>query len=384
MRYFLVSLLLCCKMVLAQEALHNFGNLQMHNGSQMGFHTNLINDGMFNQNLGLVGFYHPTETLSISGTEIPRFYEAEIAVDNHLQLNINTEIRSTLNYIIGDVITPRDNPDISLDFLQDSEYFSEDNIRNTDGYTAINGIAGFRFPIGHDNKLRPLILPNRSNTATFKAAYFNEDPNFPSTFSPFDTSESESIISMVSIYEFWDFNGSEATQITLTWDNESYIGDLVSNLSNLRVVGWSRSENKWKNLGNNNVTGSIAEGTITSSPFVPDNYEAITFGSYNEDSFTLGESGVVIYNSISPNGDGKNDVFYIDGIEEQKNILKIYNRWGLLVYETVNYKNNWDGTSSGRATVDKGKKLPTGTYFYILDFPEWNKRLSSWLYIVSD
>ncbi len=68
-----------------------------------------------------------------------------------------------------------------------------------------------------------------------------------------------------------------------------------------------------------------------------------------------------IYNGFSPNGDGVNETFFIEGIEEfPNNQLKIVDRWGNRVYEQAGYKGQWDGTWNG-------KKLPDGTYFYFLD-----------------
>ena len=51
--------------------------------------------------------------------------------------------------------------------------------------------------------------------------------------------------------------------------------------------------------------------------------------------------------------------------------VEIYNRWGVLVYETKNYDNlgrRFEGISEGRATVNKSAELPTGTYFYIIEY----------------
>uniref|UniRef100_UPI002300C920 gliding motility-associated C-terminal domain-containing protein n=1 Tax=Aequorivita sinensis TaxID=1382458 RepID=UPI002300C920 len=88
--------------------------------------------------------------------------------------------------------------------------------------------------------------------------------------------------------------------------------------------------------------------------------------------------GVVfeIFNGITPNGDGMNDFFWIRGINNYpNNNVKIFNRWGVLVYETDGYGqgeddsiNTFRGISEGRVTVQKDKELPTGTYFYILTF----------------
>jgi gliding motility-associated-like protein len=71
--------------------------------------------------------------------------------------------------------------------------------------------------------------------------------------------------------------------------------------------------------------------------------------------------GLEIFDGFSPNGDGINDVFFIANIDaEGENLLQVYNRWGHLVYEKRNYENDWAGTW-------KGKDLPDGTYFYILE-----------------
>ena len=360
----------------SQTAFHNFGNVQIHDEGQIGFHIDLENDGTFNENLGLAGFYNEDNPLTISGTEIPRFFDMDVAVDNNLFLEISTEVSNGLNYIIGDVITPRNNPNISLDYLSNAFFVSEGDLRLTDGYASFTGNDAFSFPIGDDNKLRPLQTPLQSGNPKFSAAYFNEDPNFPSTFTTsFDTNNSEGIINTINLEEFWDFNGTEETQVTLTWNSDSDINVLVDDLLNLRVVGWSIAENQWKDLGNVDFTGNVNTGTVTSTSFVPNAYEIITFGSL------IGSDGIIVYNGISPNGDGKNDVFVIEGVELFRNTLKIYNRWGRTVYDVQNYKNDWNGFTNKKVLVGDSKKLPVGTYFYVLNLPEENKEYAGWLYI---
>jgi gliding motility-associated-like protein len=95
----------------------------------------------------------------------------------------------------------------------------------------------------------------------------------------------------------------------------------------------------------------------------------------NDDCRVLACENVVIHNAFSPNGDGKNDFFKIDNIDlttcYPENSVEIYNRWGILVFETVNYNNTtnyFDGTSRGRTTVKESDGLPTGTYFYIINY----------------
>ena len=92
-----------------------------------------------------------------------------------------------------------------------------------------------------------------------------------------------------------------------------------------------------------------------------------------------------IFNGITPDGDGLNEYFQIVGIENYPdNNVKIFNRWGVLVFETDGYggktgsENVFRGISEGRATVEKNKELPTGTYYYILTFPTSNPGKSSY------
>lgn len=72
-------------------------------------------------------------------------------------------------------------------------------------------------------------------------------------------------------------------------------------------------------------------------------------------------STLVFYNSLTPNGDGDNDVWVIGNLEKYpKNRLQIFNRYGQEVYAVNNYSNNWGGKYLG-------KDLPAGTYFFVFD-----------------
>ncbi|SEB07225.1 gliding motility-associated C-terminal domain-containing protein, partial [Flavobacterium gillisiae] len=84
---------------------------------------------------------------------------------------------------------------------------------------------------------------------------------------------------------------------------------------------------------------------------------------------------VLVHNAFSPNGDGINEIFTIDSIDDTicypENTVEIYNRWGVLVFETKGYNNSsnaFNGTSRGRTTISQSSGLPTGTYFYILNY----------------
>ena len=100
------------------------------------------------------------------------------------------------------------------------------------------------------------------------------------------------------------------------------------------------------------------------------------------------EDEVEVFNVITPNGDGIHDVLRIRNLDNfPNNTVKIYNRWGVLVFVTKAYNSNgnvFDGTSQGRVTVNQDNKLPVGTYFYVIDYENdagITKQLSGYIYI---
>ncbi|MBD2699620.1 gliding motility-associated C-terminal domain-containing protein [Spirosoma sp. BT702] len=75
---------------------------------------------------------------------------------------------------------------------------------------------------------------------------------------------------------------------------------------------------------------------------------------------------VFIPEGFSPNDDGINDRFVIQRLPQGSTVqLEVYNRWGQLVYQSNDYKNDWDGTANrGLKTSDAKQALPDGTYYY--------------------
>lgn len=89
----------------------------------------------------------------------------------------------------------------------------------------------------------------------------------------------------------------------------------------------------------------------------------------------------IISEGISPNGDGFNDSLDLSWLNDRTGIVKfkIYNRWGTLVFDQRDYSNQWVGQSNN------GVELPTGTYFYVIDFkqldPVYGGRTTGWIYL---
>ncbi|WP_456439110.1 DUF7507 domain-containing protein, partial [Psychroserpens sp.] len=102
----------------------------------------------------------------------------------------------------------------------------------------------------------------------------------------------------------------------------------------------------------------------------------------NTDTAEVDPICLTIYNEFSPNGDGVNDRFMIDCIETFPNSkLEVYNRWGNIVYSKKGYRNDWDGTSNGRAVINGSDQLPVGTYYYVIDLGDSSEPKVGWLYI---
>ena len=68
-----------------------------------------------------------------------------------------------------------------------------------------------------------------------------------------------------------------------------------------------------------------------------------------------------VFNTFTPNGDTVNDTWEIYGITDFENAqVNVYDRWGQLVFKSLGYAQEWDGTNNG-------KFLPTATYYYVIE-----------------
>ena len=89
----------------------------------------------------------------------------------------------------------------------------------------------------------------------------------------------------------------------------------------------------------------------------------------------------VISQGVSPNGDGINDTLDLEFLRDRSGIanFQIFNRLGRAIYSNTNYLNEWGGQT------DDGDLLPTGTYFYVIDFdqedPVYGSQASGWVYL---
>jgi gliding motility-associated-like protein len=139
------------------------------------------------------------------------------------------------------------------------------------------------------------------------------------------------------------------------------------------------------------ASASIANGVLVidykGKPFVGREVIIIeactTTGQCSQQTFEIDVAGdIVVFNGISPNGDGLNDFLTIQNIEllpeTKNNTVMIYSRWGDEVFKVSDY-NNKDRAFKG--DTNNGNKLPNGTYFYKIMLPNAGKTKTGFIKI---
>ncbi len=366
----------------AQDAVHNFGTIQIHNNANVGFHLDLVNDGSFDQSTGLVGFYGNDVPLTISGAFAPTLYDTEIDVPAGLTLNTTVNVNNNVNLVTGDIQTTKSGTAIYSNFMDDAFYIGESSVSKIDGYGGMTNKSAFVFPVGNEDRLRPLTIESVAINAMAKCAYFFEDPNDSKTLNQsFLTNRKATEFISVSDKEFWRLESDVPSRVTLTWDMYSDVRSLGEYLSDLKVVGWSKTENQWVNLGNTAVEGGMAYGSVTSEEFVPSDYEILTLGG-NDDRLETYDTVELDNYFMTPNGDGTNDMLELEGISQSpNNLLEIFDRYGVLVYSQANYRNDFNGQSNRESVIERGRGLASGIYFYILTMHDLRQKHQGYLYI---
>jgi len=118
---------------------------------------------------------------------------------------------------------------------------------------------------------------------------------------------------------------------------------------------------------------NFGDGTTASSPLVKHRFENV--GSFPVQMYVMDENGCIdstlkiidilegisVPNVFSPNGDGKNDFFYLPNSGLKEYHLQIFNRWGSIMFETRAPEIAWDGRNN------YGEECAEGTYYYVLE-----------------
>jgi gliding motility-associated-like protein len=156
----------------------------------------------------------------------------------------------------------------------------------------------------------------------------------------------------------------------LTMGPDVSIAEGASTTMNVSVTGNIVSY-QWKpstGLNNTAIKDPVASpsSTTTYTLVVIDDNNCETSGST---TITVsGRSKILVPNAFSPNGDGINDTWIITNLSVYPGAtIDVFNRYGQPVFHSENANKAWDGTYNG-------KPLPVGTYYYIIDLKNNEKK----------
>ena len=175
----------------------------------------------------------------------------------------------------------------------------------------------------------------------------------------------------------WDVIGSQIVEQT-GGETDLCIGDdFEFDLFSL-LEGDFQTDGSWSvTTGNTTINGSLFNPIELELGEYTFNYsdtnsecpsETKVTINLNDDCIVLGCGDVIISKAVTPNGDESNEYFTLEGIDLCGYTvgLKIFNRWGAIIYESKDYQNDWNGFAHS-SSVGGSDKVPTGTYYYIIN-----------------
>lgn len=340
------------------------------NDGEAYLYSHLNNDGVVDylQETGLTLFIGTTEQ-EITGSE--PIYLYDVYFDNpstaspfHLLgwLNMGGEV----NFYQG--IVDNKNYGGRIDFETNAYAINTADISHVNGMVGHLGDQGFTFPIGKQEYYRMAAINGVGNAdGYFNGEYFLENSNDIGSHSL-----KPDAVLRIDDQQYWTVVNESTPEnnvfLTLSLRDATTPSFIMNAASDdaLTIVRWDPGMNMWVDEG-----GTVDHNDQTVTTRV-NGFGVFALATLDLDN--VEPCHIVVYNAVTPNGDGINDYFRIDNQGECAQNLKvqIFNRWGRKIFQTDNYGPNgdvFDGYSSGRLTVRKGKKqVPTGTYFYILEY----------------
>lgn len=285
------------------------------------------------------------------------------------KISVNAKAEFTKGIIDGIEL-----PDALVIFNEDAQHVKAGDQSFVSGKVQKIGKKDFEFPVGADKFFRPTFHSVAAGNNIYTTQYFHKNSGDLHSHLNKDNSIIE-----INNQEYWEVKqdqGAEKIVLSLTLDTDTTPSQFFTPAKGykLAIVRWDDSQGKWVNDGGElsaPISGEAYSNLLTSTV---GGYGLFTMALVYDDSKP---DDLIIYNALSPNGDGINDTFHIKGIDKYPdNRVEIYNRWGVKVYDQDGYNESdkmFAGYSDGRATINRGEKLPTGTYFYILKYNDGKK-----------
>ncbi|MCB0505977.1 MAG: gliding motility-associated C-terminal domain-containing protein [Cyclobacteriaceae bacterium] len=217
------------------------------------------------------------------------------------------------------------------------------------------------FPLGTGDVFLPVQLLNiQGNAPTIGVLLFSPNPNL----------EVQGNLDAVTDQEYWQVDVLEGTfegsGVILPIRDEFF----MESIDQAAVAEAASLEVPFQSLGRFETTGDLTTGSVTSSELVTMNF--LTIGAIQQETSTE----LNVFNAVSPNDDGLNDILKIQNITLfPNNIVTIYTRWGDKVFEMAGYDNN-ENVFKGFSNVRNTKELPEGTYYYVIEKGDGSSNLN--------
>jgi gliding motility-associated-like protein len=362
------------------------------NNFNMGTTANVVNDGELILKANIINngilSYSPTSTSSkvhflgdenqeIGGANTFFLYNV-LFNNNGATLSAPVQIDNDADFTKG-IVNNRDYGG-TLFFNELSDHINTSDESFVNGTVLRTGSLDFTLPVGIQNTYRPISIEGLSATNSFSSTYFLENSNIE-----YPHDKKTDLIEFIDTNEYWELERTEGNDfaiIELTRNVATSSAEIMNaDVNNIHIARWDADRNFWVDEGGvaNPTNGSIKTITNVSG------YGVYALAPIYADK-VLPED-LVVYNNLTPNGDGINDVLVIVGIEEYPdNVVLIFNRWGSKVSEIKGYNNEekaFRGFSNAGLTLNNSEVLPSGTYFYVLTYTVNGKRVRkiNYLYI---
>lgn len=372
----------------SQTSLHNKGSVYIGPESQIYIPGELvnfssaefINDGqvfLFGNfhNEGIMDFFLPTgathfvgqQPQQISGAE--ESYLQDVYFDNtssRMPFQLSGAISVNGIAFFRNGIVDQETYGGSFSFGAEADQKGASAKTHIHGTVIRYGNRDFSFPVGDSEHSRPLwVYGLPASKEQYEVTYVSENPD-----KKFPHKMRADVIELINDQEYWvlEKTGGEEIMISLSWNSAITPAGIFAEPQEetITIVRWDEETNMWVDEG-----GEVDTGRQT-----------VTTAIAKDGIFTLGRvktdrilpCDLVIYNAVTPNGDGVNDFFLIDQSNTQcaTNLhVQIFNQWGSKVYEEKDYGINgrvFNGYSNQKLTINGSKKLPTGFYFFVLEY----------------
>ncbi len=355
--------------VFVPEILINSPTATLTNNGRIVLKKDLVNDGIFT-------FSGKRGTVSFRGEGLQRISgDVPISLYNAILENTTPGISIALDgamEVFGEFSflegILKVHPSLGLlSFEADARSSEAHNISHVEGWVAKKGDQNFIFPIGDQGYYAGAgIEVGSTDNRGFEAIYYHENSALT-----YPHEQKETAILFIDDREYWTLqkmNDSDETILSLFWSSDTSSPNVLNaDKDNLQIVRWDTRLDKWVNEGG--VVDPLQNKVTTPTVLSGYGVFALAIVASAEETVDL-----KIYNAISTDDDGKNDFFFIDGINAYpNNTVQVYNRDGIKVFETTDYDshgNVFRGYSESSLTVNASNLLPSGTYYYVLTFEE--------------